>query len=623
MMGNCCAKNNTQTRAVLYQHRNDYETQKQEEIYDDILETNVKIPSLCKYSVTAAIDFGTKYSGYAFALNRSDTTIKLPTWSSGTAMTTKAPTTVLFKPDKTFFKFGYDAIAYMQENPYEEDLDKFYFFQDFKMCLYQAEELSLETKIPDVTGRKTLSAIAVFSSVIKFFYDHLISNFDNRFGESSFEMSDIFWVITVPAIWSLKAKYFMREAAAKAGIPVNQMAIALEPEAASVLCRTIEVYVSSNDGSGGVTKCFDTIPEKSTYLVVDMGGGTVDITLHQVLEGGGLLELHKASGGDYGGNQVNNRFIKFIEELFGNNVLEMVKQKYPSDWVEFLTDFEIKKRATTKSEDQEKVVLRIPVSFVEEYKTLMKHDIHEKIKSLGYEGEVEVKKDKLCMKWKLFKSFFEFSLQGIKTCIENILKYGGNIDSILFVGGFAESPYIIRMLREHFKNFKVLVPEEPSLVVLRGALLFGFDPTIIKTRICRYTYGFANQRPFIEGKDKMEKKTKHGKRFYCDDAFDKHVEIGEMLRFGKFQEPKDYHPLKDEQVLIMLELYASTEKDPKYVDDPSCHLVGVMEIELTPRKPGEDGTVVVRVNFSGTELEIEAREKRTGNITRATCNFLG
>jgi hypothetical protein len=26
-------------------------------------------------------------------------------------------------------------------------------------------------------------------------------------------MKDIFWVITVPAIWSLKAKYFMREAA--------------------------------------------------------------------------------------------------------------------------------------------------------------------------------------------------------------------------------------------------------------------------------------------------------------------------------------------------------------------------------------------------------------------------
>ncbi|XP_061189265.1 heat shock 70 kDa protein 12A-like [Saccostrea echinata] len=571
----------------------------------------------------AAIDFGTKYSGYAFALNRSDTTIQLPTWSSGDAMTTKAPTAVLFGPDKTFLKFGYDAIAYMQENPYEEDLGKFYFFQDFKMRLYETEDLSLETKITDVTGQKSLSAIVVFSSVIKFFSDNLISNFVNRFGGSSFEMRDIFWVITVPAIWSLKAKYFMREAATKAGIPVNQMAIALEPEAASVLCRTIDVYVSSNDGIGGVTKAFESIPDNSTYLVVDMGGGTVDITLHQVLEGKGLRELHKASGGDYGGNQVNKRFLKFLQELFGNSVLETIKQKYPSDWVEILTNFEIKKRATTKSEDQEKVVMRIPVSFVEEYKTLIKHDIQEKIKSLGYEGEVEVKKDKLFMKWKLFKSFLEFSLKGIINCIENILKYGGNVDSILFVGGFAESPYLIQMLREHFKNFTILVPEEPSLAVLRGAILFGFDPTIIQSRICRYTYGFANQRPFINGKDKIEKKTKHGNRFYCDDAFDKHVEIGEMLRFGEFQEPKDYHPLKDDQVMIMLELYASTAKDPKYVDDPSCHLVGVMEIELTPRKPGEDGTVVVRVNFSGTELEIEAREKRTGNITRATCNFLG
>ncbi|XP_062620792.1 heat shock 70 kDa protein 12A-like isoform X1 [Saccostrea cucullata] len=662
-MGNCWSRNRQQSGSTANQHRNNYDninshtsrgnvhvydkikSQNQndssneyidlqtsagtksstnsEGIYADIVETNVRIPRLGKYPVMAAIDFGTAYSGYAFALNSSETKIQLPTWSGSETMTNKAPTAVLFGPDKSFLKFGYEAIAYMQDNPNEEDLDKFYFFQDFKMLLYQTEDLSLETNIQDVTGQKSLPAIVVFSSVIKFFSDNLISNFSNRFGGTSYELSDIFWVITVPAIWSLKAKYFMREAAAKADIPLSQLAIALEPEAASVLCRTIEVYVSSNDGIGGVRKTLCSIPEKSTYLVVDMGGGTVDITLHQVLEGGGLRELHKASGGDYGGNQVNKRFIKFIEELFGQSVIELIKQQHPSDWVEILTNFEHKKRTTMKSNDQERVVIRFPVSFVEEYNNLKNSDFHERMKSLGYGDEVEVKKDKLYIKWKRFKSFFDISFRGIKNCVENIIENGSNTETILFVGGFAESPYLIQMLREHFSKFKVLVPEDPSLVVLRGAVLFGFDPTVIRSRVCRYTYGFANQRPFVDGKDKIEKKTEHGGRFYCDDAFDKHVEIGEMLQLGKFQEPKDYHPLKDDQVLIMLELYASTEKDPKYVDDSSCHLIGVMEIEVKPRKHGEDGTVSVRVNFSGTELEIEAREKRTGNITRSTCNFLG
>jgi hypothetical protein len=37
------------------------------------------------------------------------------------------------------------------------------------------------------------------------------------------------------------------------------------------------------------------------YMVVDCGGGTVDITVHEMVsEAGNLLELHRASGGPYG-----------------------------------------------------------------------------------------------------------------------------------------------------------------------------------------------------------------------------------------------------------------------------------------------------------------------------------
>ena len=48
---------------------------------------------------------------------------------------------------------------------------------------------------------------------------------------------DINWVLIVPAIRSDAAKQFMREAAAEAGIPGSQLMLALEPEAASILCK--------------------------------------------------------------------------------------------------------------------------------------------------------------------------------------------------------------------------------------------------------------------------------------------------------------------------------------------------------------------------------------------------
>ena len=35
-------------------------------------------------------------------------------------------------------------------------------------------------------------------------------------------------------------------------------------------------------------------------MVVDCGGGTVDITVHELLESGKLKELQRASGGSHG-----------------------------------------------------------------------------------------------------------------------------------------------------------------------------------------------------------------------------------------------------------------------------------------------------------------------------------
>ena len=40
----------------------------------------------------------------------------------------------------------------------------------------------------------------------------------------------------------------------------------------------------------------------TVYMVVDCGGGTVDITVHQMTnhKSGHLKEIHKATGGPYG-----------------------------------------------------------------------------------------------------------------------------------------------------------------------------------------------------------------------------------------------------------------------------------------------------------------------------------
>ena len=157
---------------------------------------------------------------------------------------------------------------------------------------------------------------------------------------------DIRWVITVPAIWRSSAKQLMREAAYEAGLGSDrlpqQVLISLEPEAASLFCRQLKRHqlkverpaelnlTPSSLTKPGALKPWsrnlqresmyaDAVPDVcpgQRYMVVDCGGGTVDITVHQVmdLDGRHLKELHRATGGPYG--SIGITFIRYAKYKF-------------------------------------------------------------------------------------------------------------------------------------------------------------------------------------------------------------------------------------------------------------------------------------------------------------------
>ena len=59
---------------------------------------------------------------------------------------------------------------------------------------------------------KTLPAIMVFSLAIGFLAENMIKSGSDRV-TSAITRDDVYWVLTVPAIWSDAAKQFMRTAA--------------------------------------------------------------------------------------------------------------------------------------------------------------------------------------------------------------------------------------------------------------------------------------------------------------------------------------------------------------------------------------------------------------------------
>ena len=84
--------------------------------------------------------------------------------------------------------------------------------------------------------------------------------FPNEFGLADVQTQRLIYVITVPAIWSDTAKDLTRQAAIRAGIPRDNLALITEPEAAALYCgTTCEMELLSGD----------------RFLICDAGGGTV------------------------------------------------------------------------------------------------------------------------------------------------------------------------------------------------------------------------------------------------------------------------------------------------------------------------------------------------------------
>ena len=69
--------------------------------------------------------------------------------------------------------------------------------------------LTLKTTVLDAEGREFL-AVEVFSKSIKYLKDNFLEVVQAK--RRNIPESDIYYVLTTPAIWSEKAKAFMREA---------------------------------------------------------------------------------------------------------------------------------------------------------------------------------------------------------------------------------------------------------------------------------------------------------------------------------------------------------------------------------------------------------------------------
>ncbi|XP_056009905.1 heat shock 70 kDa protein 12A-like isoform X2 [Ostrea edulis] len=478
-------------------------------------------------------------------------------------------------------------------------------------------------------NEREMEAMLIFTHCIKYLKDHLLGVIANSTLGDKVGIDDIDFVLTVPAIWDDTAKMFMREAAVKAEIPDHQLQIALEPEAASIYCQLMHFDPAKSE------KAIEnwTRGQIIKYMVVDIGGGTADIAVHQLQDNGTLAELVPASGGEWGGTRVDDAYRDFLKDIFGDGVLKTFKDdlEYKIDYIEFWQGFEVKKREQITAKATDKVHLTIPLALIEIAKQEKKKStggpdtiMNALIKNSKHRSRgIFSSGGKLVLPIDFYKDFFNPPIDELAIHLSHMFEkeLESDVNIIVMVGGFSECDLMQEKLERNFGNKRLVVPYEAGLTVLKGAVYFGHHKDIISRRVARYTYGIQTWPKFNKSIHSPQKKQLMNGEERCKDAFLKFVSIGDPIEPG-FKKSFFFQTLRQGEKILECSVFTTKQKDPKYVDDEGCVKIGTLTVPLANSELLANSEIEESIIFGETEIRVTAYNINTGEKHEITFDLL-
>uniref|UniRef100_A0A8C9MF31 Heat shock protein family A (Hsp70) member 12B n=1 Tax=Serinus canaria TaxID=9135 RepID=A0A8C9MF31_SERCA len=314
------------------------------------------------------------------------------------------------------------------------------------------------------------------------------------------------------------------------------------------------------------------------YIVADCGGGTVDLTVHQIEKPQGTLkELYKASGGPYGAVGVDLAFEKLLCRIFGDDFIATFKAKRPAAWVDLTIAFEARKRAAAPSRSSP-LNISLPFSFVDFYRKHRGHNVETALRKSNVNLVKWSSQGMLRMSPEVMNELFQPTITHIIQHIDALLKKPEvhGIKFLFLVGGFAESAMLQGAVQAAFgRCCRVIVPQDVGLTILKGAVLFGLDPGVVRVRRSPLTYGVGVLNKFVEGKHPREKLlVKEGKN-WCTDIFEKFVAVDQSVALGEVVQ-RSYCPARPGQRRTIINIYCCDTDDVVYITDPGVRKCGTI-----------------------------------------------
>jgi actin-like ATPase involved in cell morphogenesis len=430
---------------------------------------------------------------------------------------------------------------------------------------------------------------------------------------------EIRWCVTVPAIWDEGDKAVIRAAAADAGFPDDddRLLLSIQPEAAALYC-----YLRMADLDG------------TRFMVIDCGGGTVDITAYESPIGAtaniALREIGVATGGQLGSEYVNQAFrANVLTRRFSVEAMERIERENAAGLLALSEAWEREKATVGVELDAEgtphiadPVTIDIPPTVWTMLDEATKATLTDEMAGRPYLLELSPEEVET-----LFETVTTGILGKVEEQLASMRRTAGAApgpETLVLVGGFAQSAWLQMALRRRFGGrHRILVPQNPDRAVLEGAVHYAYNPAALISRQSKYTYGFAIAAPWEPGVDSPVRKFRDDDgHVLCTGRYQ--VAVRRMDRVG-VDEPFGFvvAPTMAEQSEIEVRLFRTRKRDPRYVDEDGCDPIGQMTVDVSDsvglapaRRP-----IQLLLYFGRAHIQVTALNPATHEETRVSADF--
>ncbi|KAG0602466.1 hypothetical protein M758_10G016400 [Ceratodon purpureus] len=530
-----------------------------------------------KPRVVVSLDFGTTFSGFAFAH--------------------------ITDPDKVYTFFDYPKTGGRSEKPYCKTLTGSYYQNvgdawQFKLWGYPARaskqresrpsndssqttvgkyvtrfKLHLASKDMGVSSAQELppglTVSVLITDYLRAMGDLVLKTLQGHYG-AQLPKAAIQWCVTVPSIWDNDAKETMKTCMASAGLvngddgSCHPLIMVLEPEAASFFCH--------KRMSEQVLKVGDKL------LVADIGGGTSDIVVQEVVSVGEssykVREVTTSSGGLCGGTYVDTRYIEFLHRRIGPSLQECINEHLVI-LSQLLQVWEHTKANFGESGSiGESTDITLPIKVITKWE---EYNLRMGVPESCSIEELEISYQEM---QSIFDPVIEQNVQLILRQLEQVPT--GTVKVLVVVGGFAGSPYLMNCIRKRFAGMvpQIISPPDPGSAVCQGAVMLALNPDTILSRVCKKTYGIRSVEPFDMSLDPPSYRKEVDGQLKCNMRFSIFVRKGDKVDVNSCISKLRY-PVYREQKSMKIELFSSSETDPRYAVGETVRREGVIVIDMS------------------------------------------